>query len=62
MDSIDRDSHPEPVKLEILFAGGGLARDDLREVVRHLLAGCPRCVAIARRFFNPREKDRGGVA
>jgi len=37
--------HPTPAELEA-FLAGGLERDRLREVSRHLLKGCPDCRAV----------------
>jgi len=36
--------HPTPAELERLLHGG-LGRDEMRSVVRHLLSGCPTCRA-----------------
>ena len=34
------------------FMHGELRRPEAREVVRHLLAGCPQCVAVTRRLWS----------
>ena len=43
--------HPAAETLE-RFVRGELPREKAPAVVRHLLTGCPRCVAIARRAWN----------
>jgi hypothetical protein len=42
--------HPEPQQLGRFMRGESL-RDECRLIVRHLLTGCPQCVAITRRFW-----------
>jgi tetratricopeptide (TPR) repeat protein len=43
--------HPHPGLLERFMRGDVLGAEK-RQVVRHLLAGCPRCVAVTRRIWN----------
>ncbi len=43
--------HPHPGLLE-RFMRGDVRGAEKRQVVRHLLAGCPRCVAVTRRIWN----------
>jgi hypothetical protein len=48
-----RHVRPEPSteELEGLFRGE-LPRDQTREIVRHLLTGCPGCLQVTRRLWN----------
>lgn len=43
--------HPAQSQLE-RFLRGELTRAEARQVVRHLLTGCPSCVAVARRVWR----------
>ena len=38
-------NHPEPAELQ-RFLRGEASRDEVRAIVRHLLAGCPECTAV----------------
>jgi hypothetical protein len=49
MHPIDR-NHPGADELES-FMCGELARAEVAGLVRHLLTGCPRCVALTRRLW-----------
>jgi anti-sigma factor RsiW len=42
--------HPDPADLE-RFVRGELGKTERRAVVRHLLTGCPKCVAVTRRSW-----------
>ena len=42
--------HPADRQLE-RFMRGELPREEVPAVVRHLLAGCPQCVAVTRRVW-----------
>ena len=42
-----RPNHPAPAALQ-RFLRGEASRAEVRTVVRHLLAGCPECVAVTR--------------
>ena len=44
-------AHPDPADLE-RFMRGELGETERRAVVRHLLAGCPKCVAVTRRYWR----------
>ena len=44
------DGHPDPADLE-RFVRGELGETERRAVVRHLLTGCPKCVAVTRRSW-----------
>src|ERR1700686_3978644 len=46
-----RASHPEPAVLQ-RYMRGESPRDEARAVVRHLLTGCPECVAITRLLWG----------
>jgi hypothetical protein len=46
----DLRSHPDLHQLE-RFMRGELSGTAARTIVRHLLAGCPQCVQITRRFW-----------
>jgi len=48
---LDGGSHPDPPRLE-RFLKGQLPRTAIREIVRHLLTGCPRCSEVTRRFWT----------
>ena len=37
------------------FLFGELPRDKTRALVRHLLAGCPACLAVTRRLWRPEQ-------
>lgn len=51
--------HPDPAVLES-FLANGLTAPERRRVVRHLLAGCPRCVEVTRRAWHlPGAEPRG---
>ncbi len=46
--------HPDPSLLERFMRGelsGARGRPECRIIVRHLLAGCPSCARITRRFW-----------
>jgi hypothetical protein len=45
-------SHPDPSQIERFMRVGGLPREEVRAIVRHLLTGCPDCVEEARRWWN----------
>ena len=50
---------PHPTREElVLFMRGQLSRVESRTVVRHLLAGCPRCVAVTRPVWWAGEQVR----
>jgi hypothetical protein len=54
--------HPEPRRLGS-FLRGQLSRTEVRDVVRHLLTGCPRCREVTRRLWmlgdlTPPDPDR----
>ncbi|HEV7515196.1 MAG TPA: hypothetical protein VGR07_02745 [Thermoanaerobaculia bacterium] len=42
--------HPEPAQLE-KFGGGNLSLLENRQIVRHLLSGCPSCRRVTERFL-----------
>jgi hypothetical protein len=49
-----RHHHPAGRQLARFMNGDGeLPRDETRALVRHLLAGCPRCVEVTRRLWRP---------
>jgi hypothetical protein len=54
-------SHPATLNLE-RFMRGELERDKIREIVRHMLTGCPDCVAVTRRLWNLAERSLYGLA
>jgi hypothetical protein len=60
-DSADPPGHPEARLLEGLLRGE-LGAAESRTVVRHLLTGCPRCVAVTRRSWGAAAEpgDRAG--
>jgi anti-sigma factor RsiW len=43
--------HPQP-DLLLRFLRGEISRTDRLEVVRHLLTGCPDCVAVTREAWH----------
>jgi hypothetical protein len=45
-------SHPDPSQIARFMRVGGLPREEVRAIVRHLLTGCPRCVEVTRRLWN----------
>ncbi|HEX6898805.1 MAG TPA: hypothetical protein VF789_03785 [Thermoanaerobaculia bacterium] len=45
------EGHPAPGLLEAFMRSEASAPDRLR-IVRHLLRGCPRCVAVTRRVWS----------
>ena len=47
--------HPDTALLEGLL-DGALTAAECRTVVRHLLTGCPRCVAVTGRCWPPGSK------
>jgi hypothetical protein len=47
----EEQQHPES-SLLLRFMAGGVSRLENLEVVRHLLAGCPQCVAVTRRAWQ----------
>jgi tetratricopeptide (TPR) repeat protein len=53
--------HPAPGLLE-RFMQGDVAAPERRRVVRHLLTGCPRCVAVTRRIWAFGGGGIGGIA
>ena len=44
-------THPEKAELEV-FMRGEMPRAEARDVVRHLLAGCPVCVQVTRELWK----------
>jgi len=44
---MSQSEHPEPDVLQ-RFMSGEASRAEVRAIVRHLLAGCPECVAVTR--------------
>lgn len=53
------EDHPDPLLLERFMrneAGG----EERRRIVRHLLAGCERCVAVTRRLWSLGDAGRPG--
>ena len=42
--------HPDPRQLE-RFLCGQASRDEVRAIVRHLLARCPECLQLTRRIW-----------
>ncbi len=57
-----RDHHPGRAELES-FMRGGLSEPGMLAIVRHLLAGCPECVAATRRlWFGDGDPHPGGDA
>lgn len=50
MGLAERD-HPDPQEL-VGFMRGELSRSPARDVVRHLLTGCPQCLQITRRLWK----------
>ena len=53
---MEDDDHPTPVDLE-RFMRGGLGREETRWLVRHMLAGCPQCLAVTRRLWSLGERS-----
>jgi hypothetical protein len=51
MTAVERSPCPEVSELG-RFMRGGLSRPENLLVVRHLLTGCPRCVAVTRWWWN----------
>jgi hypothetical protein len=45
------EDHPDPLLLE-RFMRNETGAEESRRVVRHLLAGCERCVAVTRRLWS----------
>jgi hypothetical protein len=54
------ENHPDPYLLEG-FMRDQVSCDERRRIVRHLLAGCSRCLQVTRRFWNLGEVRPGGV-
>jgi hypothetical protein len=52
-----RHPHPPEDHLE-RFVRGELPRLAAQSLVRHLLSGCPRCVAVTRRAWKLRNRSR----
>jgi hypothetical protein len=52
-----RTDHLEPARLE-RFMRGESPRPERLAAVRHLLTGCPRCVAVTRRLWDLGELSR----
>jgi hypothetical protein len=50
-DAPESESHPAKSVLE-RFMLGALKRPEAQAVVRHLLTGCPPCVAVTRRLWR----------
>lgn len=46
-------SHPAPQQIE-RFVKGEASRDETRDVVRHLLVGCPKCQQAVRPLWGLR--------
>jgi hypothetical protein len=44
-------SHPRERELE-RFMHGELTRPEARQIVRHLLLGCPHCIQVTRRLWT----------
>lgn len=55
---MSKEGHPEPAVLERLMRGE-LRRPEMRGVVRHLLTGCPKCIAVTRGFWERGERSPG---
>lgn len=53
--------HPDPILLE-RFMRNEAEGEECRRVVRHLLTGCARCVAVTQRFWSLAEVTEGGQA
>jgi hypothetical protein len=47
------DTHPAIELLELFMRGELTSPGERRRLVRHLLTGCPRCVAVTRRGWVP---------
>jgi len=54
------EDHPDPHLLEG-FMRDQVGCDESRRIVRHLLAGCARCLQVTRRFWRLGEVRPGGV-
>jgi hypothetical protein len=52
------DRHPERGRLEAFMRGADLPAPEVREMVRHLLTGCPRCVGVTGRLWSLGELPR----
>jgi hypothetical protein len=50
-ESIASRKHPEPAELQ-RFLRGEVSRDEARAILRHLLTGCPECVAVTRPLWG----------
>ena len=50
--------HPDEGRLKA-FMRGELPREEVRAIVRHLLAGCPECLKVTRRLFELGERPPG---
>jgi hypothetical protein len=48
---MEPDDHPAAVDLE-RFMRGELGRAEVRELVRHMLTGCPQCLVVTRRLWS----------
>lgn len=59
--SEDTEDHPHPGLLE-RFMRNETEGEERRRVVRHLLSGCARCVAVTRRFWSLGEGGQAGQA
>lgn len=57
-DTEDTEDHPNPGLLE-RFMRNETEGEERRRVVRHLLSGCARCVAVTRRFWSLGEERHG---
>ena len=50
-----RQTHPDPEQLE-RYMHGEASREEARAIVRHLLTGCPDCVAVTRSLWGLAER------
>lgn len=50
---VEFQNHPEPQKIE-RFVRGECTRGETRDVVRHLLLGCPQCSQAVRPLWGLR--------
>jgi hypothetical protein len=50
-DDPDHPYHPNTEILELFMRGELTSPGERRRLVRHLLAGCPRCLAVTRRCW-----------